>query len=263
MRIAGPRFLLAAFLAVFCLAPFHPLKAQAVSAPAWDMKLGLSYLATSGNAETSSTGFDAAFNRAGRSWAVEGSAAGVSATRRSRRTAESYNAQARAKRRLRKRLQLTLGLRWERNRFAGLDERRAADVSLLWEVRETPAWKLRALSGLSLNREDPRDPRDARGPRTVRPDADSFGGLLQLSGDARVSPTASWDGQLTYFPSFDDSNDYRLHGHVGLQAALSRHVGLRLGYDLRFDNEPVPGFGTTDTSTTAALVLQLGGKALP
>ena len=260
MRIAGPRFLLAAFLAAVCVALYSPLGGQALPAPAWDMKVGFSYLATSGNAETSSTGFDAAFNRAGRSWSVEGSAAGVSATKRSRRTAESYNAQARAKRRMRKRLQLTLGLRWERNRFAGLDGRRAADVSLLWEVRETPAWKLRALSGLSFNQEDPRDPRDLR---TMRPDADSFGGLLQLSGDARVSPTASWDGQLTYFPNFNDSNDYRLHGHVGLQAALSRHLALRLGYDLKFDNEPVPGFGATDTSTTAALVLQLGGKALP
>jgi putative salt-induced outer membrane protein len=260
LRIAGPRFLLAAFLAAVCLAPSRPLAAQALPAPAWDMKMGFSYLATSGNTETSSTGFEAAFNRGWRSWSVEGSAAGVSATKKSRRTAESYNAQARAKRRMRKRLQLTLGLRWERNRFAGLDERRAADVSLLWEVRETPAWKLRALSGLSFNQEDPRDSRAAR---MKRPDADSFGGLLQLSGDARVSPTASWDGQLTYFPNFNDSNDYRLHGHVGLQAALSRHLALRLGYDLKFDNEPVPGFGATDTSTTAALVLQLGGKALP
>jgi putative salt-induced outer membrane protein YdiY len=263
LRIGGPRFLLAAFLAVFCLNPSRLLAGQALPAPAWDMKLGFSYLATSGNAETSSTGFETAFNHAGPSWSVEGSAAGVSATKKSRRTAESYNAQARAKRRLRKRLQLTLGLRWERNRFAGLDERRAADVSLLWEVRETPAWKLRALSGLSFSQEDPRDPRDARNPRTMRPGVDSLGGLLQVSGDARVSPTASWDGQLTYFPNFNDSNDYRLQGHVGLQAALSRHLALRLGYDLKFDNEPVPGFGATDTSTTAALVLQLGGKALP
>ena len=254
MRIADPRFLLAASLAAGCLILPRPLRAQAPPLPAWDMKLGFSYLATSGNTETSSSGCDAAFQRVGRSWSVEGNAAGVSATKRGRRTAESYNAQARAKRRMRKRLQLALGLRWERNRFAGLDGRQAADVSLLWEVRETPAWKLRALGGVSVSQEDQRG---------VRPAADSFGGLLQLSGDARLSPTASWDGQVTFFPNFDDSEDYRFHGHLGLQASLSRHLGLRLGYDLKFDNEPVPGFGTTDASTTASLVLQLGGKAPP
>jgi putative salt-induced outer membrane protein len=251
LRIADPHLLLTAALAAGCLVP-PAARAQAVPAAPWDLKLGLSYLATSGNTETASSSVDAAFNRAWQSWSVEGSAAGVSAAKRQRRTAESYNAQARAKRKLRKRLQITLGLRWERNRFAGLDSRQGADVSVLWEIRDTQAWKLRALGGLALGREDPRGD---------RPMADSFGGLLQLSGDARVSAATSWDGQVTFFPDFADLEDYRVHGHLGLQAALSRHLGLRLGYDLRFDNRPVAGFGTTDASTTASLVVQLGRKA--
>lgn len=258
MRTAGPRFLLAAALAAGILVPSMPSEALAGEAPrpipGWDMKLGFSYLATSGNTETSSAGFDAAFNRAWRAWSLEGSAAGVSATRKKRRTAENYLAQARAKRRLLKRLQLTLGARWERNRFAGLDSRQGTDVSLLWEIRDTPTLKLRALGGLSASREDPRGD---------RPQVDSFGGLLQVSGDARLSETASWDGQMTFFPNFDDPDDYRFHGHIGLQAALNRHLGVRLGYDVKFDNEPVPGFDSTDTATTAALILQLGKKAAP
>jgi len=250
LRIADPRFLLACALAAGCLAP-SPGRAQAIPAALWDVKLGLSYLATSGNTETSSSSVDASFNRTWRAWSVEGSASAVSAAKRHRRTTETYNGQARAKRRLHKRLQLTLGLRWERNRFAGLDGRQTADVSMLWEVRESPGRNLRVLGGLSLGREDPRGD---------RPRSDSFGGLLQVSGDARLSETASWDGQVTLFPDFGDLDDYRLHGHVGLQAALSRHLGLRLGYDLKFDHQPVPGFGTTDASTTAALVVQLGRK---
>ncbi len=248
MRIADPRFLFAAALAAgFCASPAG---AQA-PAPAWDLKLGFSYLATSGNTKVSSSSFDAAFHRAWRAWSVEGSAAGVAATKRNRRTAENYNAQARAKRRLLQRLQITLGLRWERNRFAGVDGRQTADVSALWEIRDAPGWKVRALAGLSLGREEPRGD---------RPPADSFGGLLQVSGDARLSATASWDGQVTLLPDFTDLEDYRVEGHLGLQAALNRHLGLRLAYDLKFDHEPVAGFGTTDTATTAALVLQLGAK---
>lgn len=235
-------------LAVALAAPPQPAPTPA---PVWDAKVGFSYLSTTGNTETSSGGFDAGFTRAWKNWAVEGSANGVSATRRKRRTAESFGAQTRLKRRLRKYLHITLGLRWDRNRFAGLDSRQTADVSLQWEIRETPTWKLRALAGLSAGREDP---------RADRPMMDSFGGLLQVSGDARLSETASWDGQLTLFPNFNDSNDYRLHGRLGVQAALNQHLGLRLGYDLKYDHEPVPGFGTTDTGTTASLVLQLGKK---
>lgn len=252
MRTLVPRFLLAAALAAGTFIPSEILAAEPPRlVPAWDMKVGFSHLATSGNTETSSSGFDAAFNRAWRSWSLEGSAAGVSATKRKRRTAENYQGQARAKRRLLKHIQLTLGVRWERNRFAGLDSRQGTDVSLLWEIHETPAWKLRALGGLSVSREDPRGD---------RPQVDAFGGLLQVSGDARLSETASWDGQVTLFPNFQDPDDYRFHGHFGLQAALNRHLGVRLGYDFKFDNEPVSGFNSTDTATTAALIVQLGKK---
>lgn len=237
-------------LAVALAVPPQPAPAPA-PAPVWDAKVGLSYLSTSGNSETSSGGFDAGFNRAWKSWALEGSANGFSATRKKRRTAERFAAQARLKRRLRKFLHFTVGAHWDRDRFAGLDSRHTADVSLLWEIRETPTWKLRALTGLSAGREDPRGD---------RPMVDTFGGLLQVNGDAKLSETASWDGQLALFPNFDDWEDYRLHGKLGLQAALNKRLGLRLGYDLKYDHEPVPGFETTDTSTTASLVLQLGAK---
>lgn len=250
MRIANPRFLFAAALAAGCLAP-AAARAQTAPVPAWNLKLGLSHLATGGNTRTSSSSFDAAFHRAWRTWSVEGSAAALAATKRHRRTAENYNAQARARRKLRDRLHITLGLRWERNRFAGLDGRRTADVSALWQIRDTPGWKLRALAGLSLGREDPRGGGAAAG---------SFGGLLQVSSDARLSEAASWDGRVTFLPDFTDLGDYRVEGHLGVQAALNRHLGLRLGYDLKLDNEPVAGFGATDTATTASLVLQLGPR---
>lgn len=251
MRIANPRFLLAAVLAACYLLSARAAEAQPPAAPSWHTRLGFSYLATTGNSETASAGLEAGFHRAWRTWTLEGSANGVSASKRHRRTAESYHAQARLRRRLRRLFHLTLGGRWERNRFAGLDSRQIADVSLLWQIRETPDWKLSALAGLSIGREDP------RGDRPVQ---DSFGGLLQVHSDARISASASWDSQVTLFPNFNDANDYRLHGRLGLQAALNRHLGLRLGYDLKFDNEPVAGFGTTDTATTASLVLQLGQK---
>lgn len=185
---------------------------------------------------------------------MEGTAAAVSATKRDKNTAESYNAQMRARRKAKKLRQWSAGLRAERNRFAGLDYRAGADVSLHWELHDKPNWKARLLTGLSLSREEPRGD---------RPATETFGGLLQLAGDGRLSETATWEGQVTFFPSFDDPDDYRVNSRLGLQAALNRHLGVRLGYDLKYDHEPVKGFDSADTTTTASLVLQLGRKVHP
>lgn len=249
-------FVLVPFLFAVSAGGAGAQEAPAGPAPGWDLKLGLSYLATSGNAETSSSGFDAAWNRAWKKWSLEGSANAVSATRRRRNTAESYNGQVRAKRRLgrilKKALHLTAGLRAERNRFAGIDARTGADVSLLWPVAETPALKLRILSGLSLTREEP------RGNRPVK---SSFGGLFQVAGDGRLSETATWEGLVTFLPDFDNFEDYRVNGKLGVQAALNRHLGVRVGYDWKYDHEPVVGFDTTDATTNVSLILQLGRRA--
>ncbi|HEX5716944.1 MAG TPA: DUF481 domain-containing protein, partial [Thermoanaerobaculia bacterium] len=72
--------------------------------------------------------------------------------------------------------------------------------------------------------------------------------------------TAEVTGQTTWFPDLEESDDYRFQGHVNVQAALNKHLGVRVGYDLKYDNEPVQGFSRMDTSTTASLVVQLGRK---
>ena len=53
-------------------APPQPAK----PAPTWDLKLGLSYLATTGNAETSSSGIDASYHRDWKLWSLETTAGG-------------------------------------------------------------------------------------------------------------------------------------------------------------------------------------------
>lgn len=76
----------------------------------------------------------------------------------------------------------------------------------------------------------------------------------------RISESSTWDSQITFFPRFDDPDDYRVHSRVGLQAAINRHLGIRLGNDLKYDHEPVRGFRSTDTTTNVSLVVQLGHR---
>jgi putative salt-induced outer membrane protein YdiY len=236
-----------------------PARAQEAAAnPNWDLKLGFSYLATSGNTDTSSAGFDARFIRDWRLWGLEATSAAVRATRNDRKTAESYNVQARGRRRIRDGTEMTFGVRGERNRFAGIDARTILDTSLLrplfrlsrfsWLSR----WKIQSLTGISWTREDPRGRRRRR---------DSFGGLFQLQTNGKLSPTSELTAQATWYPNLERRKNYRLHGQASLQSQLNRHLGLLLACDVKYDNEPVRGFRRLDTSTTVSLVVQLGRKA--
>jgi len=65
-------------LVVFAVSGLAPARAQEAAAnPNWDLKLGFSYLAASGNSATSSAGFDARYLRDWRLWGLEATAAAV------------------------------------------------------------------------------------------------------------------------------------------------------------------------------------------
>ncbi len=217
--------------------------------PTWDFRLGLSYLATAGNVETSSTGVDAGYRREWGVWSLDANAAAVRATRNDMETAESVHSQLRGRRKIVDGLEATAGLRGETNRFAGVDLRTIADTSLAWTAVTTPTWRLRTLYGLSWTREVPQG---------ERPVSTSLGGLLQLQNTVKISEGSELNGQVTAYPDMDDTEDYRINANLALQAALNRHLALRLGYDLKYDNEPIRGFERTDTTSTASLVVQLG-----
>jgi putative salt-induced outer membrane protein YdiY len=217
--------------------------------PAWDLKIGLSYLATSGNTDNSSTGFDASYRQDWGVWSLDANAAAVRATRNDQETAENASSQLRGRRKIVDGLEATAGLRGETNRFAGVDLRTIADTSLSWSAVTTPNWRLRTLYGLSWTREEPRG---------ERPVSTSLGGLLQVQNTVKISESSELNGQVTAYPDMEDTEDYRINANLALQANLNRHLCLRLGYDIKYDNEPVLGFERTDTTSTAALVVQLG-----
>lgn len=217
--------------------------------PAWDFKLGLSYLATSGNTDNSSMGIDASYHQEWDVWSLEATGAAVRATRNDVETAENASSQVRGRRKIFDGLEATAGLRGETNRFAGVDLRTVVDTSLSWKAVDTPGWRVRTLWGLSWTREEP------RGDRPVR---SSLGGLLQLQNTVKISEGSELNGQVTAWPDMEETEDYRVHANLAIQAALNRHLCLRFGYDIKYDNVPIRGFERTDTASTASLVMQLG-----
>jgi putative salt-induced outer membrane protein YdiY len=56
-----------------------------------------------------------------------------------------------------------------------------------------------------------------------------------------------------FLPNFETNEDYRMNGEANVVAPLSRHLSLKLGYVVRFDNLPEPDVKKTDRFFTSGL----------
>ena len=84
-----------------------------------------------------------------------------------------------------------------------------------------------------------------------------FGGLAGLAWSYRFGETATLRERALWYPNFESGGDWRLTSETALEAGLTARWALKLGLLVRYDHHPVPGFETTDTTTTASLVWKL------
>src|ERR1700741_3440245 len=89
--------------------------------PLWDVQIGASFVGTSGNSDTASTGADFGAHRRGLVWLIDATATAVQTSSNDETTAERYLAAIRGQRKLTKIIGLSAGEKVERDRFAGID----------------------------------------------------------------------------------------------------------------------------------------------
>lgn len=238
-------------LFVFFIASISPLAAQAPAAPKeppplWDLQVGGSFVGTSGNSDTASTGADFAAHRRGAVWKIESSAVAVRVQDHDKRTAERYLGMLRGQRQLSTILSLTSGLKLERDRFAGIDFRSIVDGGLGWALVRQPMWTLDGVTGIAWSHEAP----------VAGIGRDAPVGLLQLLSRIPFGAAGNTTQRFTYYPDFARRSAYRSEAELAAQAAMNSRLALKLGYLLRYSNEPVVGFKKTDNTTTASVVLR-------
>ena len=68
------------------------------------------------------------------------------------------------------------------------------------------------------------------------------------------SDTANFTDEFRLTGLFDDADDWRVGNIAALTAKLTEVLSLKASYALRYAHFPVPGFKTTDTTTSIALV---------
>jgi len=215
----------------------------------WRLELGLSLVATSGNSDTSSGGLDLDYDQRWDDWGIHAEGKAVRATEQDTTTAERYSGRVRGRRRLSESLELTLGARGDRDRFAGIDLRTVVDGSLLWTITDGERWTTGALIGLSWTHEDTAD-----GKRKFA------GGISELKAERRFSETSKLTGRAAFLPNFEESSDYRAEGRIALQASVTSRLALKLAYEVIYASRPPEGFENTDTSLNVSLVVRLGHK---
>jgi putative salt-induced outer membrane protein len=227
--------------------------AQAASPkPVWDLKLGVSYVATSGNSTTSSAGASLDYDHRFALWSLTTSASGLRSSENGVASAERYSAGARGTTPLAPQLGLTGGAKWERDHFAGIDARLIADAGLEWKVIDVEPYHVSATGGLSWIGQRP----------VVGPVDQAWGGVAGLKAAITLSPHSKASASATYYPNFQHGDDWRFESALAIEADLTRLLSLKAAWELHYANVPVTAFKKTDTATTVSLVLSAASAAM-
>ena len=219
--------------------------------PIWVGSLGLAWVATSGNTDTSTLGLDFSLDRKPEPWGLQLIARGNRAEDKNRpegeekTTAENYLVSARAVRKLSARWEAFGGLAWAKDPFAGFDSQTVAMAGATYITVESKRHLLTLDAGLAYTWED-------RGPPAE--DVDFAGGLLGLSWEWRLGANSKLTERLVILPNFDDTDDWRLNSMTALESAVNSWLALRLGFDVRYRNQPIGAADDTDTTSTASVV---------
>lgn len=212
--------------------------------PLWTGSAGLSYNATSGNTDTNSLGFTATVARQPTPWGLELTALVNHAESDGETTAERLFGGIRGKRAIGERNELFLGGSWGRDRFAGFDSRVVLEAGDTFKALLGPTHELSFDAGLTWTQED-----------LVDAEKDSFAGaILGLAYQWKITDTATFHERVRFFPSFENSSDWRVTSETAIDAALAAEWALRVGYLYARDNVPPTGFGKDDSATSVSLV---------
>jgi len=240
---SGPATLFLVCAIALCIAA--PSAADEAPAPPWSGSLGLAFLATSGNTDTQTFGLELAAKKAPDPWGLELSASYLKSEDSGDTTAERYGAKLRAERKPNDRWSLFGGLSGERDTFAGYDLRGILETGAVYTALAGPVHTLSFDGGVTWTKESFVDGTDN----------DFAGGLLGLTYSWKPRKGTEISERLVWYPNLDQTSDWRATSETAVQAALSDRLALKVGYEIRYDNEPVPGFDDTDTTTRVSLVV--------
>lgn len=202
------------------------------------------FVGTTGNASTESVGIGGELIYRPSQWVLRNRAAFIRSKAESELTAQSLLYQSRVERALTRRLSAFGDYGYFRNRFAGISHRNAVAGGLVYKLVETAAHQFAVDGALGYLNEQRLAGLNISSP--------TYGGgaayRWKFSDTAEVTDDARFTG------TFADGDDWRVLQTAAVTARLTQLLSLKLSNTIGYVNAPVPGFKSTDTNTSIALV---------
>jgi len=204
----------------------------------------LSFVSTSGNSDTETIGLGAELQYEPGRWRTATKLKFIRSEANNTLNAHSFNAILQGTRQMSGRIGLYSKAGYLRDRFAGIDDRYAAEGGVSWQALLESAHQVTAEGGFGWTREL-RATAEHRTLGTANSSVSYFW-LFSETNELRNEASATF--------VVDDSNDWRFTNDLSLSAALNTLFSLKLTHQVGFLNDPVPGFEKTDIKVSAAVV---------
>jgi len=181
------------------------------------LSLGLAYLATSGNSDSSTFGLDLKLDQQTGPWGLETVASFMRAATDGELTAERYSVGVRGKRQVAERWQVFVGASGLKDEFAGLDSRLMLESGATFLALKNDTHELSFDAGVAWNRE-----------KQVTGGTESYmSGIAGARYQWTITETSAFTQRVVFLPSFDDSRDWtggwNRKPHCRLRSARVRH----------------------------------------
>jgi putative salt-induced outer membrane protein len=223
-----------------------PLAAQEAPPRRWAVKADLGYVVAGGNTELQALNFGdkLTFDPAGALRFAQ-TVSWIYSTSDEETTANLIAGEVRGDYDLTPRLAAYGFGGFYRNTFAGVSRRFSEGIGLGYRPVLAPRDTLLVEGGVSLFQE-----------RQTSGLTDDFTTARLAGWYKHLLTDRAWVSLGTQFlPDLSDLGDYLLDANAELGAPLSTNVAVKLGYLVRYQSEPAPGFEDTDTVFTSGIQL--------
>lgn len=235
---------------MFCLSAF--VFAEEPQAPPPKTCVGsaeFAFVSTTGNTSTQTLGLAGSIECKPSPWGYLAKGAFIRSEANDVVNAKSIDTLFRVSRDLSPRLKTYGQFIYFQNQFSGIDHRYAVEGGLSYLLVTTKKHSLELDGGIGYTSEN-------RVPVLEIADNDlsfataRFGEIYRW----KISQTAELGDDAGFTLNLSDGSDWRFGNMAYAAAKLTGVFSLKVSYGITYLNNPVPGFGKTDTTTSAAVV---------
>lgn len=208
------------------------------------LTFGSGLVTTGGNTSVTTFNFGNSFSYIHRPWVFSEAAAAIYGSSHDTVNNDQYHLLLRVDLGLHDGISAYLYGSFDRDRFAGLASRYQEAAGLAWKAIEQPADLLTLEAGIGENQQT-----DVGSGST----ASFTAARAAATYKHMLNKTAYAQEAAEVLPDLQHSKNLRINSATDLVAPISAVISLKVGYVIRFDNLPPPGFKKTDRILTTGV----------